>query len=87
MKLVHYILSVLVIVLAAMAALTLVALDRPARTSNLVIISSNPEPVKVEDKEKPGLLVWKFDLTPGAKKTITFKFQVEYPKDKEVGGL
>ncbi|MCX6348988.1 MAG: mucoidy inhibitor MuiA family protein [Candidatus Aureabacteria bacterium] len=45
------------------------------------------EPVKVEDKEKPGLLVWKFDLTPGAKKTIVFSFLVEYPKDKEVNGL
>lgn len=48
MKVIHYTLSVAVIILAAMAALTLIALDRQAQTSNLVIVSSNPEPVKVE---------------------------------------
>ncbi len=48
---------------------------------------ADPEPAKVEEKEKPGLLAWKFDLSPGAKKTIVFSFRVEYPKDKTVGGL
>jgi uncharacterized protein (TIGR02231 family) len=48
---------------------------------------ADPAPMKIEDKEKPGLLAWKFDLTPGAKKTIVFSFQVEYPKDKQVNGL
>ena len=51
------------------------------------LAKADPEPAKVEEKEKPGLLAWKFDLSPGVKKTIVFSFQVEYPKDKTVGGL
>ncbi len=46
-----------------------------------------PEPVVIEDKEKPGVLSWELTLKPGEKKTIEFEFTVEYPKDKEISGL
>jgi len=48
MKGIYYMLSVAVIAVMALAALTLVGLDHQAQTPNLVIISSHPEPVKVE---------------------------------------
>ncbi len=48
---------------------------------------AKPEPVVIEEKEKPGVLSWELTLKPGEKKTIEFEFTVEYPKDKEISGL
>ena len=48
---------------------------------------SSPPPVKIEDKEQPGILSWKLVLPAGGKKIIDFEFTVEYPKDKELAGL
>ncbi|MEI6633919.1 MAG: mucoidy inhibitor MuiA family protein [Chlamydiota bacterium] len=49
--------------------------------------SATPEPVKIEEREKPGTLAWKLDLEPKEKKTIEFEFTVQYPKDRKIEGL
>jgi uncharacterized protein (TIGR02231 family) len=49
--------------------------------------SATPEPVKIEEREKPGTLAWKLDLDPKEKKTIEFEFTVQYPKDRGIEGL
>ncbi|MFH1037796.1 MAG: mucoidy inhibitor MuiA family protein [PVC group bacterium] len=46
-----------------------------------------PEPVKIADREQPGILSWKLTVPAGGKKTIEFGFTVEYPKNKELSGL
>jgi uncharacterized protein (TIGR02231 family) len=48
---------------------------------------ASPRPVKIKDKEQPGILSWKLMLPAGGKKIIDFKFTVEYPRDKELAGL
>ncbi len=46
-----------------------------------------PPPVKIKDREQPGIMSWKLELPPRIKKMIDFEFTVEYPKDKELSGL
>ena len=53
----------------------------------VALASATPEPVKIEEREKPGTLAWKLDLEPKEKKTIEFEFTVQYPKDRKIEGL
>lgn len=53
----------------------------------VALASAMPEPVKIEEREKPGTLAWKLDLAPREKKTIEFEFTVQYPKDRGIEGL
>ena len=46
-----------------------------------------PDPVKIADKEQPGILSWELTVPIDGKKTIEFGYTVEYPKDKELSGL
>ena len=34
-----------------------------------------------------GKLVWKINLQPNETRKLTYKFEVKYPKDKQISGL
>lgn len=38
-------------------------------------------------EQNTGILVWNVNLEPGTEKVLQFKYQVEYPSDKQVPGL
>jgi len=53
----------------------------------VTLVAATPEPVKIAEQEKPGMLSWKLTLAPGEKKVIEFEFSVSYPKDKDLSGI
>jgi hypothetical protein len=34
-----------------------------------------------------GKLMWRFTLAPAESRTMTYKYEVKFPKDKQVSGL
>lgn len=46
-----------------------------------------PATVKIPKWEQPGVLSWKVELPPRVKKSITFEFTIEFPRDKKISGL
>ncbi len=50
------------------------------------VIEVSPDPV-AENPEKPGLIVWKFDLKPKEKTNVTFAYRVRHPEGLDVSLL
>ncbi|MBI5696435.1 MAG: mucoidy inhibitor MuiA family protein [Nitrospirae bacterium] len=47
-------------------------------------VKLEPEPTT---KDENGFLGWAFEISPKEKKTITIEYYVEFPRDREVGGI
>ncbi|QJP12102.1 mucoidy inhibitor MuiA family protein [Pseudomonas multiresinivorans] len=57
-----------------------------SRNEQIKVVLLEPEGQEAK-REDDGKLLWDWQLKPGEKRSTTFKFSVEYPKELEVSGL
>ena len=60
-----------------------------SRTDKIKVkdIKITPEPSQRDYQDKEGVMLWEFDLQPGAEKDINLSFVVTYPNDLHLPGL